>query len=83
MTAGNGLDWAGMMRAGLRELRLHPDQFWALTPAELALMLGMGSLAPRMTRSRLADLAARYPDAPGSSGGMTTVQEGDEGNVDV
>ena len=23
------------MRAGLHRLRLHPDQFWTLTPAEL------------------------------------------------
>ncbi|MFC0201753.1 rcc01693 family protein [Paracoccus rhizosphaerae] len=83
MISGSGLDWAGMMRAGLRELRLHPDQFWALTPAELALMLGIGTLAPRMTRSRLADLAARYPDASGSSGGMATAQKGDEGDGDV
>ena len=63
-----GLDWAGLMRAGLQGLRLHPDQFWALTPAELGLMLGMGPTAPRMTRDRLAHLAARYPDVPAPAG---------------
>lgn len=65
---GGALDWAGLMRAGLQGLRLYPDQFWALTPAELALMLGIGPAAPGMTRDRLAGLAARYPDAPGRSG---------------
>ncbi|TJZ85934.1 rcc01693 family protein [Paracoccus hibiscisoli] len=68
MTGGQaGLDWAGLMRAGLQGLRLHPDQFWALTPAELALMLGIGPASPRMDRERLADLAARYPDAPAAA----------------
>ncbi|MFL2779358.1 MAG: rcc01693 family protein [Paracoccus marcusii] len=72
-----GLDWAGLMRAGLQGLRLHPDQFWALTPAELGLMLGMGPTAPRMTRDRLADLAARYPDAPAPAGVLLAETTGD------
>lgn len=59
-----GLDWAGLMRAGMRGLRLRPDQFWALTPAELALMLGVEAGPPAMTRDRLAELAARFPDRP-------------------
>lgn len=59
-----GLDWPGLMRAGMRGLGLRPDQFWSLTPAELALMLGVDSGGPAaMTRDRLADLAARFPDA--------------------
>ncbi len=41
------------MRAGLRGLRLRPAEFWALTPAELMLMLGQDGLAPRMGRARL------------------------------
>ncbi|CAM3076022.1 rcc01693 family protein [Paracoccus nototheniae] len=75
---GTGLDWPGLMRAGLQDLRLHPDQFWALTPAELGLMLGLsGALAPRMTRDRLASLAARYPDAPGQAGAVKAEPMGD------
>ena len=62
MSDPGGLDWPGLMRAGLRGLRLTPDQFWALTPAELALMLGVEAGAGAMTRGRLADLAARFPD---------------------
>lgn len=63
-----GLDWAGLMRAGMRGLALRPDQFWALTPAELALMLGVEAGPAAMTRSRLAALAARFPDADAASG---------------
>jgi uncharacterized phage protein (TIGR02216 family) len=59
-----GLDWSGLMQAGLRGLGLRPDQFWSLTPAELALMLGIEAGPPAMTRGRLAELAARYPDRP-------------------
>ena len=59
-----GLDWPGLMRAGMRGLGLRPDQFWALTPAELALMLGIEDGAQAMTRDRLTELAARYPDRP-------------------
>ncbi|ROU02403.1 rcc01693 family protein [Histidinibacterium lentulum] len=60
------LDWAGLMRAGLRGLGLRPAEFWALTPVELALMLGAEAGAPApMMRARLEELAARYPDKPG------------------
>lgn len=60
-----------MMRAGLAGLRLRPDQFWALTPAELALMLGLGPQVPRMSRGRLAELEQAYPDAaPGRAGSV-------------
>ena len=58
----SGLDWPGLMRAGLRGLRLAPRQFWALTPAELALMLGQGSGTAPMARSGLDRLMRAYPD---------------------
>lgn len=64
-----GLDWPGLMRAGLRGLGLRPDQFWALTPAELALMMGIEAGPAAMTRGRLAELAARYPDRPAAAPG--------------
>ncbi|MDP5305651.1 rcc01693 family protein [Paracoccus spongiarum] len=65
--ARGGLDWPGLMRAGLRGLGLRPDQFWSLTPAELALMLGVEAGPPAMTRSRLAALASRFPDRGGAA----------------
>lgn len=56
------LDWAGMMRAGLTRLRLHPRDFWALTPAELHIMLGLEPGQAPMGRAALEALAAAYPD---------------------
>lgn len=56
-------DWAGLMRAGLCGLRLQPAEFWALTPAELLMMLGQGGGGPApMGRARLNDLARAFPD---------------------
>jgi len=59
----SGLDWPGLRRAGLHHLRLHPDQFWALTPVELALMLGVIKGDKPMNRNRLRDLLQDFPDA--------------------
>jgi uncharacterized phage protein (TIGR02216 family) len=56
------LDWPGLMRAGMTGLHLTPDRFWALTPADLMLMLGIGATTPPMGRSRLDELARAYPD---------------------
>ena len=55
-------DWAGLMRAGLQGLGLTPAQFWALTPAELLIMLGEPGQAAPMGRAGLDALAARFPD---------------------
>jgi len=57
-----GLDWPGLLRAGLQGLRLKPAEFWALSPVELLLMLGLeGGPAP-MARARLDELARAFPD---------------------
>lgn len=50
------------MRAGLHGLRLKPDEFWALTPAELQLMLGSNPANAPMLSDGLAALMAAYPD---------------------
>lgn len=57
-----GLDWPALMRAGLVGLRLSPDVFWALTPAELRLMLGQEGAAAPLGRAGLDALLAAYPD---------------------
>lgn len=62
MSTAQHFDWPALMRAGLRDLRLSPAQFWALTPAELAVMLGLDDGAAPLTRARLEELAARFPD---------------------
>ncbi len=58
----SGFDWPALMRAGILGLRLTPDQFWRLTPAELRLMLGQGAGMPAMNRKGLDALLAAYPD---------------------
>lgn len=60
MTAG--FDWPGLLRVGLRQLGLTPDEFWRLTPAELRLMLGSEAGVSPLTRARLDELAAAFPD---------------------
>lgn len=57
-----GFDWPALMRAGLHGLGLPPDTFWALTPAELQLMLGSDAGKAPMLSDGLAALMAAYPD---------------------
>mgnify|MGYP002652063120 CR=1 FL=1 len=55
----------GMGPARLGGLGLTPSAFWALTPAELALMLGIEpGRGAGMSRAGLEALMARFPDAP-------------------
>ncbi len=67
MSAG-GMDWPGLMRAGIRGLGLRPAEFWRLTPAELALMLGDAAAARPMNRAALRALAESFPDRVGEHG---------------
>ncbi len=61
----SALDWPALMQLGLRVLRLRPAEFWALTPAELRLMLGDEAQATAVLgRTRLDELLAAYPDRP-------------------
>jgi uncharacterized phage protein (TIGR02216 family) len=52
------------MRLGLVELRLAPEVFWGLTPAELMLMAGFDDAPAALGRSGLEALLARFPDPP-------------------
>jgi uncharacterized phage protein (TIGR02216 family) len=60
---GIGIDWRGLMQAGLHGLGLEPAVFWRLTPVELRIMLGREQSLPPLTRARLEELAAAFPDA--------------------
>ena len=53
-------DWPALMRAGMRGLGLPPAEFWRLTPAELALLLGEGGRVPPIGRARLDELEQLY-----------------------
>jgi uncharacterized phage protein (TIGR02216 family) len=55
--------WVRLMRIGLVELKLSPDAFWSLTPAELMLMAGLDAgTGAALTRASLDELMARFPD---------------------
>lgn len=65
-----GLDWPGLLRLGLHDLRLKPAEFWGLTPGELMLMAGLDpSAAPVMGRAHLMALTAQFPDKETKNGG--------------
>lgn len=55
-------DWPLLLQAGVRGAGLRPAEFWALTPAELVLILGPGGSAMPMARDALAALEAAFPD---------------------
>lgn len=58
------LDWSALMRAGMQGLRLSPEAFWSLTPAELQLMLGEPGRASPLLSDGLEALMAAWPDTP-------------------
>lgn len=58
----SGFDWPVLMRAGIGGLRLRPAEFWALTPVELMLLLGIEGRRAPMGRARLMELARAFPD---------------------
>ena len=55
-------EWGALLRAGVREAGLRPDDLWRLTPMELALILGREAVAAPMSREALAALARAWPD---------------------
>ncbi|MEP5760308.1 MAG: phage tail assembly chaperone [Litoreibacter sp.] len=60
------MDWPALMRVGIGQRGLHPSEFWALTPIELMLMLGLDAREKPLNRARLAELERSF----------VTVQEG-------
>jgi uncharacterized phage protein (TIGR02216 family) len=63
MSGPGRFDWPTLMQAGLRGLGLRPAEFWALTPAELELMLGTRAGIAPLRRGGLEALMADFPDA--------------------
>ena len=56
-------DWGAMMRIGMRDLGLKPDEFWQLTPLEFMIISGFeGRRSAVMTRTDLRALCDRFPD---------------------
>jgi uncharacterized phage protein (TIGR02216 family) len=63
--------WDAAMRFGLGRLRLPPDHFWAMTPAELAAAARAHAppQLPSLDRNGLAALLAQFPDHEENSHG--------------
>lgn len=53
--------WGELPRAGCA-LGMVPRDVWDLTPAELAFLLGKDGSAAPLSRARLEELAAAFPD---------------------
>ena len=58
----SSLDWPAMLRLGLTQLRLRPDEFWRLTPVEFLLLAGREQGGTATTREALERLAGAFPD---------------------
>jgi len=56
------LAWGDMLRLGLHQLQLKPAEFWALTPVEFLMMLGLSDGPSALTRDGLTRLMAQFPD---------------------
>lgn len=63
------MDWRNLIYVGLHRLGLTPDVFWQLTPAELAIMIGVGPETQPLSRARLDELLTAFPDIPRTKGG--------------
>ncbi|PID37128.1 MAG: hypothetical protein CR993_01685 [Rhodobacterales bacterium] len=61
-------DWPGLVRLGLKGLGLRPREFWALTPAELMVLLGLEGGGSPLGRARLEELARAFPDHRSETG---------------
>jgi len=79
--SGARVNWPALMRAGMRGHGLSPAAFWALTPAELELMLGRPAGVAPLARARLETLLAAYPDGVGEGGPGRTRKETGHGTV--
>jgi uncharacterized phage protein (TIGR02216 family) len=55
--------WREAIGFGLGVLKLSPDDFWRMTPRELACALETASgRGPPLDRATLTDMMTRYPD---------------------
>lgn len=73
------MDWPALMRAGMHGLGLAPDVFWALTPAELRVMLGADAAERPMLSDGLVALMSAWPDADPAFAGTDEKGEPDGG----
>ena len=54
--------WPELVRFGLGELKLAPEVFWNLTPAELMILAGRDRARQPLNKSGLDALMQSFPD---------------------
>ena len=62
MSTREPFPWDDAMRFGFGVLRLSPDQFWRMTPRELAFAAQARGIARPLKRADFLQLMERYPD---------------------
>ncbi len=60
MSAQRGFDWPALLKLGVQGGGLKPQEFWALTPAEVTLLLGLDAVEKPLNRARLEELDRLY-----------------------
>lgn len=64
----HAFDWVEMRRKALCDLGLSPAEFWALTPMEFLLMIGLEQGPAPMRRAVFDQLCSDFPDRRTDSG---------------
>ena len=57
----SGFAWRALLEGG-RQVGLRPREVWALTPAELAFLMGRDLSVAPLSRARLSELVRAFPD---------------------
>ncbi|MEO0343568.1 MAG: rcc01693 family protein [Pseudomonadota bacterium] len=56
------IDWPALIKLGLGPLRLTPQDFWALTPAEFLTAAGLNTVQKALGRDWFEALSRTFPD---------------------
>ncbi|KPA22812.1 hypothetical protein shim_11000 [Shimia sp. SK013] len=55
-------DWGSLLGCAMRQCRLRPEEFWALTPVEFGVLLGTDAAGAALSRDGFKALMAAFPD---------------------
>lgn len=59
------IDWPELMKHGIGGLRMKPEAFWSLTPAELMMLSGRANSGRPIDRNEFDALIRSFPDNDG------------------
>ncbi|WP_270730769.1 phage tail assembly chaperone [Shimia sp. Alg240-R146] len=58
----SGFDWGSLLGCAMRQCRLCPEEFWALTPVEFGVLVGANGSGAALSRDRFQALMTAFPD---------------------